>query len=71
MSKLHCPDDAIGLDISLPRLYVDCNGNAPDFRKTYRTIESKIKQEQKALKKTMKSSNETHKLACESQTSTY
>ena len=51
MSKLHCPDDAIGLDISLLRLYVDCTGNAPDFRKTYRTIESKIKQEQKALKK--------------------
>ena len=50
MSKLHCPDDAIGLDISPPRLYVDCNGNAPDFRKTYRTIESKIKQEQKAQK---------------------
>lgn len=50
MSKLHCPDDAIRLDISPPRLYVDCNGNAPDFQKTYRTIESKIKQEQKAQK---------------------
>ena len=31
-------DNAIGLDMSLPKLYVDSNGNTPDFPKPYRTI---------------------------------
>ena len=39
----------IGLDYSMPNLYVDSNGNSPVFPKPYRTMEPKLSREQKKL----------------------
>ena len=54
-------DNAIGLDMSLPKLYVDSNGNTPDFPKPYRTMESKIKREQRKLSRKEKGSKNYEK----------
>lgn len=43
------PTNCIGLDMSLPKLYVDSNGKSPDFLKPYRKMEAKIAQEQRKL----------------------
>ena len=43
------PTNCIGLDMSLPKLYVDSNGKSPDFPKPYRKMEAKIAQEQRKL----------------------
>lgn len=39
----------IGLDMSLPNLYVDSNGDIPDFIKPYRAMETRLKKEQQRL----------------------
>ena len=39
----------IGLDMSLPRLYVDSNGETADFHKPYRVLERRIAKEQRKL----------------------
>lgn len=54
-------DNAIGLDMSLPKLYVDSNGNTPDFPKPYRTMELKIKREQRKLSRKEKGSKNYEK----------
>lgn len=43
------PTNCIGLDMSLPKLYVDSNGKSLDFPKPYRKMEAKIAQEQRKL----------------------
>lgn len=43
------PENCIGLDMSLPKLYVDSNGDSPDFPKPYREMEARIAREQKKL----------------------
>ena len=43
------PANSIGLDMSLPRLYVDSNGDSPDFPKPYRTVESRIAKIQRRM----------------------
>ena len=42
-------DNSIGLDMSLPRLYVDSNGDSPDFPKPYRMVESRIAKIQRRM----------------------
>ena len=44
----------IGLDMSLPELYVDSNGNTPGFIKLYRKYEDKLKREQRKLSRMYK-----------------
>jgi len=39
----------IGLDMSLPKLYVDSNGEEADFFKPYRQLEKRIAKEQRKL----------------------
>ena len=41
--------NSIGLDMSLPKLYVDSNGVSPDFPKPYRTVESLIAKIQRRM----------------------
>lgn len=48
-SKKIDADNCIGLDMSLPKLYVDSNGNSPKYTKPYRTIESRIAKIQKRM----------------------
>ena len=51
------PQNAIGLDMSLPKLYVDSNGHSADFEKTYRENEKRLAREQKKLSKMVRGSN--------------
>lgn len=44
----------IGLDMSLPNLYVDSNGDTPDFIKLYRKYESRLAKEQRKLSRMLK-----------------
>lgn len=48
-SKKIDADNCIGLDMSLPKLYVDSNGNSPEYPKPYRTVESRISKIQKRM----------------------
>ena len=48
--------DAIGLDMSLPELYVDSDGNTPAYPKPYRKLERKIAREQRKLSRMEKGS---------------
>ena len=41
--------NGIGLDYSMPNLYVDSNGNSPEFPRPYRTMEPKLARAQKKL----------------------
>lgn len=47
----------IGLDMSLPKLYIDSNGNIANFNKPYRRLEKRIAKEQQKLSKMVKDSN--------------
>lgn len=55
------PQNAIGLDMSLPKLYVDQNGSSPDFPKPYRKMEQKIGKEQRKLARKKKDSKNYEK----------
>lgn len=59
----HVPDinKAIGLDMSLPKLYVDDRGNSPDFSKPYRTAEKRLSVEQRKLSRMKKGSKNYEK----------
>ena len=46
----------IGLDFSMHELYVDSNGNCPEFPRYYRLSEKKLKKEQRKLSKMVKGS---------------
>ena len=50
------PETMIGLDMSLPKLYVDNYGNSPEFSKPYSKMESKLAKEQKKLSRKRKGS---------------
>lgn len=43
------PQKAIGLDMSLPKLYVDSDGRSPEFPRPYRKMEPRLAREQKKL----------------------
>lgn len=61
VSKVETLQSEIGLDMSLPRFYVDNNGKSPDFPKPYRTMEKKLAQEQRKLSRKHKDSNNYEK----------
>lgn len=52
---------SIGLDMSLPELYVDSEGNTPLYPKPYRKMEKKIAKEQRHLSRMEKDSNNYQK----------
>ena len=52
---------SIGLDMSLPELYVDSEGNTPSYPKPYRKLEKKIAREQRCLSRMEKDSNNYQK----------
>lgn len=43
--------DILGLDYSMPKLYIDSNGNEPDFRHPYYKAQDKLATEQRKLSK--------------------
>lgn len=51
----------IGLDFSMHELYVDSNGNCPQFLRYYRLSEKKLKREQRKLSKMVKGSKNREK----------
>ena len=51
----------IGLDMSVPKLYIDSNGNEPDFPKPYRTMQERISKEQRKLSRMKYRSNNYEK----------
>ena len=51
----------IGLDMSLPKFYVDSLGNEADFSKPYREVERRIAKEQRKLSKMKKGSSNYEK----------
>ena len=52
---------AIGLDMSLPELYVDSSGETPSYPKPYRKAEKRIAREQRRLSRMEKDSNNYQK----------
>lgn len=52
---------AIGLDCSLPKFYVDSNGNSPEYPHYYYVYQEKLAREQRKLSKMEKGSNHYHK----------
>lgn len=48
---------AIGLDYSLPKFYVDSNGNSPDYPHYYYLYQDKLAREQRKLSKMKRGSN--------------
>lgn len=55
------PKTMIGLDMSLPKLYVDNNGHSPDAPKPYRKMEAKLAMEQRKLSRKKKGSRRYEK----------
>ena len=55
------PKTMIGLDMSLPKLYVDDKGQSPDFPKPYRSMEPKLAKEQRSLSRKKKGSKRYEK----------
>ena len=55
------PEKFIGLDFSMHELYVDSNGDCPDFPRCYRLSEKKLKIEQRKLSKMVKGSKNREK----------
>ena len=51
----------LGLDFSMHELYVDSNGNCPEFSRYYRLSEKKLKKEQRKLSKMVKGSRNREK----------
>ena len=52
---------AVGLDMSLPKLYIDSDGNSADFDKPYRKNEERLAKEQRRLSKMTKGSKNYEK----------
>lgn len=50
-------ENSIGLDMSIPKLYVDNNGNSPEFPHPHRKVEKRIALEQRKLSRMKKDSN--------------
>ena len=51
----------LGMDFSMHELYVDSNGNCPEFPRYYRLSEKKLKREQRKLSKMVKGSKNREK----------
>lgn len=44
-----CSEDILGLDYSMPRLYIDSNGNEPDYGHPYYKAQERLAKEQRKL----------------------
>lgn len=55
------PKTFLGLDFSIPELYIDSNGNEPSYPRYYRLAEKKLSREQRKLSKMQKGSNNRNK----------
>ena len=55
------PQNFLGLDFSMHELYVDSNGNEPEYSRYYRKSEQKLKREQRKLSLMQKGSNNRDK----------
>ena len=55
------PQRFLGLDYSMPELYIDSNGNEPEYPRYYRQAEKKLKREQRKLSHMEKGSNNRNK----------
>ena len=55
------PESFIGLDFSMPELYVDSNGFEPRYPRYYRQTENKLAREQRKLSHMQKGSNNRNK----------
>ncbi len=55
------PQTFLGLDFSMHELYVDNNGNVPEYPRYYRQSEQKLAKEQRKLSKMQKGSNNRNK----------
>lgn len=55
------PQTFIGLDFSMPELYIDSNGDEPNYPKYYRITEAKLTREQRKLSHMQKGSNNRNK----------
>lgn len=55
------PQTFIGLDFSMPELYIDSNGFEPHYPRYYRQTEDKLAREQRKLSKMQKGSNNRNK----------
>lgn len=55
------PVNFIGMDYSMPELYVDSNGNEPNYPRYYRKAETQLKREQRKLSLMQKGSNNRNK----------
>ena len=51
------PENSIGLDMSIPKLYVDNNGKSPEFPHPHKQVERRIALEQRKLSHMQKDSN--------------
>lgn len=51
----------VGLDMSLPELYVDSDGNVPNYPRPYRRLRQRIAKEQRKLSRMVKGSNNYNK----------
>lgn len=49
VSRTPNPDNGIGLDYFMPKLYVDSHGKSPEYPNPYRSMEPKLAKEQKKL----------------------
>ena len=48
------PDNALGVDFSVPELYVDSNGNTPEYPRCFRQAQAKLAKEQRKLSRRKK-----------------
>ena len=55
------PQTFLGLDYSMPELYIDSNGNEPQYPRYYRQSEKRLKHEQRKLSLMQKGSNNYNK----------
>lgn len=55
------PESAIGLDFSMPKLFVDSNGNSAEYPRYYRKEEKKLAKQQRCLSRKQKGSNRYRK----------
>jgi len=55
------PQSFLGLDYSMPELYVDSNGDIPKYNRYYRRSQDKLGRMQRALSKMVKNSSNYHK----------
>lgn len=49
LKEIHSKEDVLGLDYSMPKLYIDSNGKEPDYGHPYYRLQKKLAREQRKL----------------------